>query len=140
MRTRRVTVSELLVTLSLLLVLVAAGTVPIAAQAPHPLDPSSHEPFLPAGGRAAPEEPAQAIPEGTGGPDTFGYTWDNSVPFGWIDATGGTDTGMSGSSWGQAVGPIPLPFPFNFYENEYGAVYIAAAGFLAFADQSYWPA
>jgi hypothetical protein len=139
MRTRRAAGSDLLITLSLLLVLVASGVLPVAAQAPHLPDRNRREPSLSAGGSAAVEKPAQTIPEDTGGPDTFGYTWSNAVPFGWIDATGGTDTGMSGSSWGQAVGPIPLPFSFKFYENAYEEVYIAAAGFLAFADGGYWP-
>ncbi|MBC7228326.1 MAG: hypothetical protein H5T61_14025, partial [Thermoflexales bacterium] len=47
------------------------------------------------------------LPQATGGPDDFGYWWDDSVGFNWIDAvSGGTDTGMSGSSYGQKVGPI----------------------------------
>ena len=72
-------------------------------------------------------------PQSTGGPDQFGYTWDDSVPSSWIDATDGTDTGMSGYSSGQAVGPISLPFTFHFYENAYPELWISASGILAFS-------
>ena len=75
----------------------------------------------------------------TGGPDDFGYTWDDSVTYNWIDATTGTDTGMSGSSSNQRAGPFTLPFTFRFYENTYSTVYIAASGFLAFTDEGTWP-
>jgi hypothetical protein len=72
-------------------------------------------------------------PQATGGPDQFGYTWDDSIPISWIDATGGTDTGLNGYSSGDAVGPIPLPFAFNFYENAYPELWINAGGYLAFS-------
>jgi hypothetical protein len=80
---------------------------------------------------------AQAV--ATGGPDDFGYTWDDSVPFAWIDATSGTDTGMSGDSWWQRFGPVNLPFAFKYYENTYAQVYIAASGYVAFTDEGAWP-
>jgi hypothetical protein len=79
---------------------------------------------------------AQAV--ATGGPDDFGYTWDDSVPFAWIDATSGTDTGMSGDSWWQRFGPVNLPFAFKYYENTYAQVYIAASGYVAFTDEGAW--
>lgn len=92
--------------------------------------------FMPEGIR--PSIPGEGkMPETTGGPDDFGYTWDDSVPLNWINATVGTDTGMSGDSWGQGIGPIPLPFAFKFYENTYSSVYIAASGYVAFTS-SYW--
>jgi hypothetical protein len=46
---------------------------------------------------------------------------------------------MSGSSIGQSVGPISLPFSFDYYENDYTSVYIAASGYLAFTDEGTWP-
>ncbi len=67
----------------------------------------------------------------SGGPDDFGYTWEEVTP-NWIDATDGTDAGLSGWSSGQATDPIPLPFSFPFYEHTYDAVYIVAPGYLAF--------
>jgi len=85
-------------------------------------------------------EAADVLPQATGGPDDFGYTWDDSVEFHWIDASSGTDTGLSGDSRGKAVGPIPLPFSFKYYENTYNEVWIAASGYLAFSQTDYWSA
>jgi len=85
------------------------------------------------------DEALQKTPNATtGGPDNFGYTWKEASSYGWIDATNGTDTGLSGSSWGQATGAISLPFTFKFYEHDYNSVYIAASGYLAFTPSSYW--
>jgi hypothetical protein len=73
-----------------------------------------------------------------GGPDNFGYTWDNSEPFNWIDASTGTDTGFTGYSYGQGVGPISLPFSFNFYGLNYSEIYIAASGYISFSESDSW--
>jgi hypothetical protein len=78
------------------------------------------------------------MPLATGGPDDYGYRWDDSVTPSWIDATSGTDTGMSGDSYDQAAGPISLPFSFKYYENTYSSLYVAAAGYLAFSSSYYW--
>ena len=133
---------------------------PAGAQGPLPPQPPTPEPPFPPGGEGGrPGEPVQNpdglwyMPEGarppmeaqgigplaTGGSDDFGYTWDDSVAFNWIDATSGTDTGMSGLSHDQKVGPIPLPFSFKFYENTYTSLYIAASGYLGFTDYGFWP-
>jgi hypothetical protein len=85
-----------------------------------------------------PPEMAALGPLAMGGPDDFGYTWDDSVAFSWLDAIGGTDTGMSGYSDDQAVGPVALPFNFNYYENTYNQVWIAASGYLAFTGYGSW--
>jgi hypothetical protein len=90
------------------------------------------------GGTTPFRDASRLAPRNTGGPDEFGYTWDDSVPMNWIDATGGTDTGLSGDSWDQATGAVPLPFPFKYYENTYTEVYIAAGGYLAFTEASFW--
>lgn len=74
----------------------------------------------------------------TGGPDNFGYSWAPET-LNWVDAGGGTDTGMTGYSFDQATGPISLPFPFNFYGFEYSEVYIAASGYISFSDSTAWP-
>ncbi len=81
----------------------------------------------------------QVAPQATGGPDYFGYTWDNTVSPSWIDATVGMDTGLSGESWDQATGPISLPFSFRFYDDIYNQIWIAASGYLAFKESWYWP-
>ncbi len=86
----------------------------------------------------SPTRKPEIQPKANGGPDDFGYTWDDTEPYNWIDATGGTDTGMSGHSWGQGVGPVALPFPFKFYEHTYNALYIAASGYVGFVEEDYW--
>ncbi len=161
MKAKTLTVITLLAVLALLL------SGPATAQGPQPSAPSypSREPDLPPGappwepefgkpfgpyrtpdgywvvpeGARPPIEAAGISPQATGGPDDFGYTWDDSVALNWIDATGGTDTGMGGFSYGQKVGPISLPFPFKYYENTYTSLYIAASGYLAFTDEGTWP-
>jgi hypothetical protein len=69
----------------------------------------------------------------TGGPDNYGYQWDNSVSYGWKDPTGATPVTLSHPDFGFA-GPIDMGFaqPFPFYENTYSQVYISANGFLSF--------
>ena len=152
-----------IVVLAVLALLSSTGATAQGPQAPAPPYPT-REPGLPPGARpwepefgkpfgpyrtpdgywAVPEgarpaiEAAGVSPQGSGGPDDFGYTWDDSVPFHWIDATGGTDTGLSGESWGKAVGPISLPFSFKYYENTYTSLYIAASGYLGFTDEETW--
>ena len=70
--------------------------------------------FMPEGARSM--SPDQAVvPLAVSGPDDFGYTWDDSVALSWIDATSGTDTGLTG--YASATGPISLPFSFKYYEN-----------------------
>lgn len=70
----------------------------------------------------------------TGGPDDFGYTWDNTVAYSWIDAkSGGINTGINNSR--SQVGPISLPFEFKFYENSYNQLYITSSGYITFSDQ-----
>lgn len=77
------------------------------------------------------ETPARTAldPANSGGPDDFGYTF-NSVPLDWIDASGGIDTGISSSI--DNVGPIDIGFPFKYYENTYGDLWVSRFGFLAF--------
>lgn len=65
----------------------------------------------------------------TGGPDDFGYTWDDGVAFGWIDALSGTNTGMTDTCHTAA---IALGFPFKFYENTYSTVYVSFSGYVSF--------
>jgi hypothetical protein len=71
----------------------------------------------------------------TGGPDWYGYTWDDGAPFSWIDATsGGTDVGLGDEEWPNLAGPINLPFPIRFYEDVYSQVWIAPYGYVAFSE------
>lgn len=79
------------------------------------------------------ETPARTTlqPANSGGPDDFGYTF-NSVPLDWIDASGGIDTGINSSL--DTAGPIAIGFPFKYYENTYGDLWVSRFGFLAFND------
>ena len=71
------------------------------------------------------------------GPDDFGYTLAN-VDYAWIDASGGTDTGLSGE-YANGVGPIPIPFDFKYYENSYNEIFISAYGYAMFSEpESEW--
>jgi len=156
MKARIFTMFSLIVSMAVLLAVLPGATVPAVAQEPEPPGPAKSLP----GPRPVPGSSPYQTPDGlwvmpdgavpptgdrslaslaTGGPDDFGYTWDDWVPFVWVDATSGTDTGMSGDSYGQAVGPISLPFSFKFYENTYASLYVAASGYLGFTDDGYWP-
>ena len=153
----------LIVSLALLLALVPGRTELTKAQGPQPPILGSREPHCPPAAPRGLEElhaPCwQKLPDSywfmpkgvcplmkaagvslldTGGPDDFGYAWDDSVPLDWVDASNGTDTEMSGSSSGEKVGPISLPFSFKYYENTYTSLYIAASGYLGFTDEGYW--
>ena len=78
---------------------------------------------LPAHSGQPPAAPAALDePPLTGGPDAFGYTWDRTVPFEWIDATDGVDV-----PWTVDVsrGPYDIGFPFSFYGQVYTKFYIA---------------
>jgi hypothetical protein len=94
--------------------------------------------YMPADAALAEESAATMSPGDVGGPDDFGYTWDDSVTFNWISAGSGINTGMTGSGWDQATGPVSLPFTFKYYEDTYSQVYIAAAGYLAFTEADNW--
>ncbi len=64
---------------------------------------------------------------GTGGPDAFGYTWDDTVPYAWIDARArGTEADVRGDN--AVTGAIPLGFTFKYYENSYTHCYISTNG------------
>ena len=77
-------------------------------------------------------------PNATGGPDWYGYTWDDSVPLNWIDAaSGGTDVGLGPEDYYDISAPISLPFPFRFYEEVYTEVWVAPYGYLTFIDDYY---
>ena len=87
--------------------------------------------FMPAGSQPQ-ATAAAAAPQDSGGPDDFGYTWTDTEPLNWINASGGTDTGINNNT--DRAGPIDIGFPFKFYENVRAQVYISRSGFLAFSD------
>jgi hypothetical protein len=75
---------------------------------------------------------------GSGGPDTFGYSWiDSNEPDGptysWIDiAASGTALTLTDDSSEE----VTLPFTFNFYGNDYTTVFVNSNGFLSFGAGS----
>ena len=79
-----------------------------------------------------------AAPSATGGPDIYGYTWNNSAAFDWKEATKkGTRIwpAVMGSDVFNAVsGAIALPFPFKFYEKTYNQVYVSLEGIIGFTS------
>lgn len=134
-----------LFSLCVVLTLALSSALPGAAQESKPLDPGPNteqqqpEPpvlldaasdgpvqstnglwMMPAG--AASAQPVAQAPVSTGGPDEFGYTWDDSVPLNWISASI------------DHAGPLGIGFPFKYYENTYSQLYVSRFGFLAFND------
>ena len=72
----------------------------------------------------------------SGGPDVFGYRWDDSdgssVIYDWADITAtGTEMSFSDDS---VTGAIDLGFTFDFYGVEYTQIRVSSNGFLTFAD------
>jgi hypothetical protein len=70
-------------------------------------------------------------PQATGGPDIYGYTWDDGETYTWIDVAS-TGTAINFTYDNDFVGPLPLGFSFPFYENNYTEVYVSANGLLTF--------
>jgi hypothetical protein len=67
-------------------------------------------------------------PLSSAGPDAYGYNWDDAEPFGWIDATVGTDIGLEGDDrYSEA---LDIGFDFKFYENTYSEVYVSTNGLV----------
>jgi hypothetical protein len=69
----------------------------------------------------------------TGGPDSFGYTFTDSISGGtsynWIDITG-TGTPILFTSVDDASTVIPLPFVFNYYGTNYNQLYVSTNGLI----------
>lgn len=86
---------------------------------------------MPAGALEAMSQAAQS-PQSSGGPDEFGYTWNDAVSLNWIDVSGGIGTGINNSV--DHAGPFNIGFPFKYYENTRSQIYVSRHGFLAFND------
>ncbi len=71
----------------------------------------------------------------TGGPDYYGYTWNNSVSYSWMSALEATELEITNSDTFN-TGPVSLPFSFDFYENTYDKIYISRFGYLTFSGKT----
>jgi hypothetical protein len=140
MRVRLSTILAILVNLSLTF---SAGAPQLAAQTSKPpgvatrpgLEPRAQRtPAVPGGEGLwtlphegdSPNRMVRVTPLATGGPDEFGYTWDDSVAYTWIDGT--TETGLSSNCEPEVE--VPVGFPFKYYENTYTSVYVSFNGYL----------
>lgn len=69
-----------------------------------------------------------------GGPDFFGYRWEDSnhpegPAFEWIDAAGGTEIALAGDDF---VSGVPLGFAFRYYGWVYSSIGVSSNGWLSF--------
>ena len=72
----------------------------------------------------------------TGGPDDFGYSWEDndnggSPVYNWIDITG-IGTEVLGLADDNNVGPIPIGFDFPYYWYSVDKVWIGSNGYVSF--------
>ncbi len=102
-----------------------------------PTATGSKEAGLPTNSGVIPVEPQQS-----GGPDMFGYVWEDSnapaptIPYTWVDGvTGGTALMLSDDDW---AGPINMGMSFNYYGKIYDNVYIMSNGWISFVDADSW--
>jgi hypothetical protein len=64
----------------------------------------------------------------SGGPDQFGYTFNDTVPYSWINAT--SNTGLTGDD--ASTGPFNIGFKFPFYGINQTQLFINTNGGIAF--------
>ena len=70
---------------------------------------------------------------GSGGPDTFGYSWiDSDDPggpvFDWTDISGVGTPIYSGNADDRNLGPSPIGFDFSFYGNTFSTFRVSSNG------------
>lgn len=92
----------------------------------------------PAPSVSAHSQQSLAVPQSTGGPDNYGYTWNDTVPYTWIDARDGGYSAGLGAPLGAVSqgGAIDLGFTFPFYENAYSSIIPSTAGVIGFDSSS----
>ena len=77
--------------------------------------------------------------KGSGGPDTYGYSWKDSDESGgptysWYDISSIGTTMSLGND--EMSSPISLGFTFNYYGNDYTTVNICSNGYLSFTSST----
>jgi hypothetical protein len=75
-------------------------------------------------------EISKSAPQASGGPDDFGYTWVDTTPYSWIDATTGTNTGIIGDNTADMIN---IGFPFKFYGRVWTQASVSTNGFMSFS-------
>jgi hypothetical protein len=79
-------------------------------------------------GDDAPRLEANAALQSSGGPDAFGYRWEE-VTFDWKDTSGGVTVTQRDNDW---VGPHDIGFFFDFYGQKYRQFYLDSNGYVGF--------
>jgi hypothetical protein len=79
--------------------------------------------YMPENGNIATGPIHQAALSATGGPDDFGYTWNDTEPLAWIDVSSGINRTSSS---------VNLGFNFKFYENTFSQIYLSQYGYATF--------
>jgi len=82
--------------------------------------------------------PAQTVLQASGGPDEFGYIWNDSTDtagpeFAWVDISS-SGTVVEGLSDDSVVSAIPLGFEFPFYGESFTHLNLSSNGFLSFSE------
>lgn len=77
---------------------------------------------------------------GKGGPDGFGYRWEDSdepdgPTFNWIDVSGGTSISLTDDDFETG---IPLGFTFNYYGTDFTTIGVGSNGWLSFNGSDDW--
>ena len=115
------------------------GAYPAAAlddQPPVTPEPTKDTPWPPDNFPSHESYPSIEVPpQAVGGPDDYGYTWNDGIAFNWIDITSGVNSGLSGDD--QYTGAVDIGFPFKFYENSYNQIYFNTNGLVTFGSGSY---
>jgi hypothetical protein len=82
--------------------------------------------------------PPLPITDDTGGPDAYGYSWEDndnggSVPYNWLEVNM-IGTEVEGLADDNNVGPFPLGFNFPYYWYEVDHCWIGSNGYISFSS------
>jgi hypothetical protein len=88
-----------------------------------------HPTLVPTPTRTPVNSPTPVTIPDHGGPDGFGYTYDATVPYEWVDTAGGVEV-PEGDDWGR--GPYDIGFPFTYYGTTYAQFCVSTNGFVMF--------
>ena len=74
----------------------------------------------------------------TGGPDAYGYVWEDSnepggPAYSWVDITN-TGTLVSGLADDNSVGMFPMGMSFHYYWGDYSQIKIGSNGWIGFEN------